>query len=118
MPAGTATISPGSGDTLRIEGHAWWLGARGVSHSGSIKALAVPSSNRLHFVEMTCVLDLALVGKYIVAEDNQQCGGANVRFWGIWRRSVSSASTSRTRTPAPRDDSTGPSHGRQRSNER
>ena len=88
LPAGTATIRLGSGDTLRIEGHAWWLGARGVSHSGSIRALAVPSGNRVHFVEGTCVLDLALVGKYIVAGDNEHCGGMNVRFWGIWKRKV------------------------------
>jgi len=86
VPAGTAIIRRASGDTLRIEGHAWWLGLRGVSHSGSIKALAVPSGNRLHFVETTCTLDLALIGKYIVADDNQRCGGANVRFWGIWKR--------------------------------
>jgi hypothetical protein len=98
LSAGTATIQRGTGDTLRIEGHAWWLGARGVSHSGSIKARAVPSGNRLHFVESTCTLDLALVGKYIVADDNEQCGGANVRFWGIWRRSVS-----RSSPRAPRD---------------
>jgi hypothetical protein len=118
MPAGTATIRRGSGDTLRIEGHAWWLGARGVSHSGSIRALAVLSRNRVHFVENLCVLDLALVGKDIVAGDNERCGGMNVRFWGIWRRSGSSSSTSPIRTPTPRYDSTGQGHRRQRPNER
>ena len=103
FPAGTVTIRRGSGDTLRIEGHAWWLGVRGVSHSGSIKALAVPFGNRVHFVEGMCVLDLALVGKYIVAGDNERCGGANVRFWGIWRRRVSASSThSGVRLTAPR----------------
>lgn len=89
LPAGTATIRAKSGDTLEIEGHARWFGPAGVTHSGSIGALAVLSRNRLHFVEGGCVLDLALVGKYIVAGDNQQCGGMNVRFWGIWRRSDS-----------------------------
>ena len=86
LPAGTATIRRGAGDRLRIEGHAWWLGAKGVSHSGRIRALALPSGNRVHFVQGFCVLDLALVGKYIVADDNRACGGANVRFWGIWKR--------------------------------
>jgi hypothetical protein len=93
LPAGTATIRLGSGDTLRIEGHAWWLGAKGISHSGSITALAVPSGNRVHFVESTCVLDLALVGKYIVADENEHCGGMNVRFWGIWKRNVARSPT-------------------------
>ena len=110
LPAGAGTIWRGSGDTLRIEGHAWWLGARGVSHSGSIKALAVLSRNRVHFVDNMCELDLALVGEYIVAGDNERCGGMNVRFWGIWRRRVSISSTSRIRAPAPRYDSTGQSH--------
>ena len=118
LPAGTATIRPGSDDTLQIEGHAWWLGARGVSHSGSIRALAVPSGNRVHFVEEMCILDLALVGKYIVAGDNQRCGGMNVRFWGIWKRSVSRSSTSPIRMPAPRDGSTGQGLRRERSKER
>jgi len=110
LPAGAATIWRGSGDTLRIEGRAWWLGARGASHSGSIRALAVLSRNRVHFVDNMCELDLALVGEYVVAGDNERCGGMNVRFWGIWRRRLSSSSTSRIRTPAPRYDSTGQSH--------
>lgn len=110
LPAGAATIWRGSGDTLRIEGRAWWLGARGASHSGSIRALAVLSRNRVHFLDNMCELDLALVGEYIVAGDNERCGGMNVRFWGIWRRRLSSSSTSRIRTPAPRYDSTGQSH--------
>jgi hypothetical protein len=110
LPAGAATIWRGSGDTLRIEGRAWWLGARGASHSGSIRALAVLSRNRVHFLDNMCELDLALVGEYVVAGDNERCGGMNVRFWGIWRRRLSSSSTSRIRTPAPRYDSTGQSH--------
>jgi hypothetical protein len=93
LPAGLAAIRLGSGDTLRIEGHALWLGAGDVSHSGRIKALAVPSGNRMRFVQGTCVLDLALVGKYIVAGDNEHCGGANVRLWGIWKRTGARSAT-------------------------
>ena len=88
MSNGSVTIRRHSGDTLRIDGHAWWLGLPGVSHSGRIGGLVVPSGNRVHFVEDDCVLDLALVGTYIVAMDNQHCGGANVRFWGFWKRKV------------------------------
>ena len=29
---------------------------------------------------------VALIGKYILANDNNMCGGMNVRFWGIWKR--------------------------------
>ncbi len=88
LDEGTATIRRGKGDTFLIDGHAWRLGRPGVSHSGRVKALAVPSGSRLHFVDEQCVLDLALDGKYIVAGDNNSCGGLNVRFWGIWKRSV------------------------------
>jgi hypothetical protein len=47
----------------------------------------------MRFVQGTCVLDLALVGKYIVAGDNEHCGGANVRLWGIWKRTGARSAT-------------------------
>jgi len=34
-----------------------------------------------------CMVDLTLVGRYLVVTDNNMCGGVNVRFWGIWVRS-------------------------------
>jgi hypothetical protein len=43
----------------------------------------------LHFVEAdadSCIVDLTLIGKHLVANDNARCGGFNVRFWGIWNR--------------------------------
>jgi len=73
---------------LRFVGNAIWQGANGNEHFGDAKGNAVPSGNRLHVVDGGCVIDLTLVGKYILADDNQGCGGMNVRFSGFWKRVV------------------------------
>ena len=75
---------------LNLEGSAVWHGIKGVVHTGEFAGEASPDGNHLLFVEAgadSCTVDLTLIGKYIVADDNDQCGGANVRFWGIWKRS-------------------------------
>ena len=76
---------------LDIKGAAEWHGARGVSHDGAFSGQVQPDGNHLRFregrpPEWGCVVSLTLFGKYIVADDNQKCGGMNVRFWGIWKR--------------------------------
>jgi hypothetical protein len=53
------------------------------------KGNAIPSGNHLHFVEdgpNSCTIDLTLLGKFILASDNQLCGGMNARFQGFWKR--------------------------------
>ncbi len=45
-----------------------------------------PAGNHLHVEDDACHIDLALIGRYILANDNNGCGGANVRFWGVWKR--------------------------------
>jgi len=71
---------------LRIVGNATWHGLNGNEHFGNAKGNAVPSGNRLHLVDGECVIDLTLAGKYILANDNQGCGGMNVSFSGFWKR--------------------------------
>jgi hypothetical protein len=74
---------------LDLEGEASWHGIGGNVHSGEISGEATPIGNLLHYSEgedNACAIDLALFGKYILANDNNRCGGANVRFWGIWKR--------------------------------
>ncbi len=80
-----------SSERLDLEGEATWRGARGVVHTGDFAGEAAPAGNRLHFVEDgadSCTIDLALIGNYLVANDNAMCGGMNVRFWGIWKRAA------------------------------
>jgi hypothetical protein len=74
---------------LRLEGSAQWHGAGGNEHFGDIKGAATPDDNRLHFAESgpdSCIIDMTLLGRYIVASDNGHCGGLNARFQGIWKR--------------------------------
>jgi hypothetical protein len=76
---------------LSLKGTAHWHGARGVVHYGEFSGQVEPDGNHLHFAEgrpfaWGCVVDLTLFGEYIVADDNQGCGGMNVRFIGIWKR--------------------------------
>lgn len=76
------------GNTLHLKGNATWHGARGVEHFGHAEGDATPTGNHLHFVEGgpdSCTIDLTLVGKFIVADDNELCGALNARFRGFWK---------------------------------
>jgi len=75
---------------LNLAGEGIWRGRGDVVHSGEFAGEASPQGNHLHFVEEgaeSCIIDLTLIGRYLVANDNDRCGGANVRFWGVWKRS-------------------------------
>jgi hypothetical protein len=81
-----------NGHALHLKGRATWHGANGVEHFGGTEGDATPVGNHLHFVEGgpdSCTMDLTLVGKFILASDNQLCGAINARFQGFWKRSSS-----------------------------
>lgn len=71
---------------LRLEGNAEWHGAGDNAHIGAMEGTVVPDGNRLHLVSGVCTVDMTLLGNYIVASDNMNCGGLNARFEGIWKR--------------------------------
>jgi hypothetical protein len=71
---------------LALEGEAYWHGFGDNVHSGEFSAETNPAGNHLHVEDDACHIDLVLIGKYILANDNNSCGGANVRFWGVWKR--------------------------------
>jgi len=78
-----------TGGNLHLAGEAEWHGVGGVVHTGGFEGDASPQGNHLRFVEAgvdSCTVDLTLIGRYLVANDNDRCGGMNVRFWGIWKR--------------------------------
>ena len=72
---------------LDLEGEAYWHGRGDNVHSGAFSGEATPTGNHLHVEDDSCKLDLALIGKYLLANDNNMCGGVNVRFWGVWKHS-------------------------------
>jgi hypothetical protein len=73
---------------LVLTGHATWHGAGDVEHDGDVEGEVTPNGNHIHYSEGpdACTIDSTLFGNYFVADDNNRCGGMNVRFWGIWRR--------------------------------
>jgi hypothetical protein len=71
---------------LDLQGEAYWHGFGDNVHSGDFAGRASPAGNHLHVEDDSCAIDLALFGKYILSNDNNSCGGANVRFWGVWKR--------------------------------
>jgi hypothetical protein len=77
---------PGS---LHLVGGATWQGQGGNAHFGDMKGDASPVGNHLRFVQNgpdSCTIDMTLLNRYILANDNQLCGGLNARFQGIWKR--------------------------------
>ena len=74
---------------LGIQGSASWHGSGDVVHTGEFSGEIAPDGNHVHFMQgdtESCTIDLTLFGKYILANDNDRCGGMNVRFWGVWER--------------------------------
>jgi len=78
----------GKAGELRVAGDATWVGVNpGNAHVGEVSGEAVPAGNALNVgAEDDCRLTLRLVGSYLVAADNKQCGGVNVTFDGVYRR--------------------------------
>ena len=105
-PEQQITIKAGRGGLLDVEGEATF-GAldpervkRGAINMGEVSGSAKPEGAILAFAmgdddktlpfdkggEFDCRIRLRLVGSFLLAEDNQRCGGANVSFAGAYRR--------------------------------
>ena len=77
---------------LAADGEAYWparhVTGGQVQHDGGFSATASPRDNELRLAEETCEVALRLIGAYLIATDNSNCGGANVRFDGVYTRVV------------------------------
>jgi hypothetical protein len=77
----------GSAPELKVEGQAYWRGLGDNVNEGSFAAGAAPQGNQLILKDDDgCEVSLRLVGDYLIAHDNFQCGGMNVRFDGVYRK--------------------------------
>ena len=87
----TIGLSKTAGE-LDLNGKAVWHGRADVVHTGDFAGTAAPHGNHLHFAggstADSCIVDLTLAGKYVVAGDNNHCGGLNARFQGVWKRAA------------------------------
>ena len=80
-------VRRGAGASLSVSGEAFWHGADPSNvHTGEVAGASAPAGNALLIEDDPCKLTLRLVGDYLVAADNGECGGANVRFDGVYRR--------------------------------
>lgn len=84
-------------DTLKVHGNAYWYGAivdgNPVTHFGGVDGESKPQGNYLRIGQLDktghpdgCKVEMRLIGEYLMVADNSQCGGMNVRFWGLYRK--------------------------------
>lgn len=79
---------------LEVSGEAQWFGLTNqdgeqVVHEGALWFTAKPVNNRLVLrvaSDYQCAAELIHLGRFLVVRDNSYCGGANVRFNGVYRR--------------------------------
>lgn len=85
---------------LHVEGEAFWQGANPENiHTGEVNAEGALAGNMLTVVQDDdiCKMTLRLVGDYLIADDNGDCGGMNVTFDGVYRRKPARPATKRKR---------------------
>jgi hypothetical protein len=80
------------GNRLAIHGSAYWPSASpsrkqrpGGPNLGGIDAMAQPAGNQVVFADAPCRVTATLVGRFLIVDDNSQCGGLNVRFRGVYQ---------------------------------
>lgn len=80
------TIKNETTGSLRMHGEASWTGITGSVHTGNFNGSTKPQGNQVTLDDDMCKVYLILLGDYLVANDNSYCGGANVRFNGVYKR--------------------------------
>jgi hypothetical protein len=70
------------GEVLTFEGHASWAG----QNFGSFGGTATPNGAMASVADDACTVTMRLLGPYLVARDNAECGGMNVSFTGVYKR--------------------------------
>jgi hypothetical protein len=81
-------------DGLQVIGNAQWFGAtlesgEQVVHVGDLDFTAKAEKDRLVLrapEDYDCAAELIHLGRFLVVRDNSYCGGANVRFNGVYQR--------------------------------
>jgi hypothetical protein len=76
---------------LNVTGDALWRGVGDNVHIGEIDDRAMPDGNVLKIGEndtdeFACKVTMRLIDEFLVVIDNLKCGGANVSFSGVYRR--------------------------------
>lgn len=86
LHSNSITIKNEGAGNLKIEGEAFWRGLGDNIHTGEIGGSTKPQGNQITLDDDICKVTLTLIGDYLIANDNLQCGGANVTFDGMYRK--------------------------------
>jgi hypothetical protein len=81
----------GTPNIYKVSGNAFWKGLGDNIHIGELAGDAKLVEGRLKYGEddedeYACRVTLRLVGEYLIVADNLNCGGVNVTFSGVYRR--------------------------------
>lgn len=76
---------------LSVTGEAFWpqpdpMEGWPAPHSGSIEGELARKGNRARYQVEKCQIIFTVLGDMLVAGDNERCGGANVRYNGVYVR--------------------------------
>jgi hypothetical protein len=78
---------------LNVTGNALWKGLGDNVHIGELDGRFATEGNLLEYSdgddEYDCKATMRLIGEFLVVSDNMNCGGVNVSFSGVYRRSGS-----------------------------
>ena len=77
--------------TLNVTGDAIWHGVGDNVHVGDLDGYASPKNGVLLLGEsdadeFACKAKMTLIAEFLVVVDNNNCGGANVSFTGVYRK--------------------------------
>ncbi|MEZ5344613.1 MAG: DUF3298 and DUF4163 domain-containing protein [Pyrinomonadaceae bacterium] len=86
----TLRIAKGiQGGNFRITGNAFWRGVGDNIHIGEVDDTGTPNGNSLNIggpEKYDCRVKMTLVNDLLVVSDNRMCGGVNVTFDGVYRK--------------------------------
>jgi hypothetical protein len=75
---------------LSVKGNAFWRGLGDNIHIGELDGRARPNGGVLEYSdgddEYDCKATMRFMGSFLIVADNQNCGGVNVTFSGVYRR--------------------------------
>lgn len=79
-------------DVYKITGNAFWKGLGDNIHIGELDGDAKLVATNLKYGEddedeFSCKVTMKLINRFMIVSDNMNCGGANVSFSGVYRRS-------------------------------
>jgi hypothetical protein len=76
------------GDSIHLDGHAVYPNAEAPRAEGNIDATVRPTGSVASFTDPDgCLMSMTVIGETLAVTDNGECGGTNVRFSALYRRS-------------------------------